>query len=84
MDQDAEINFPEDGNGDKYFCFTGFYESEKIDLARKVESLGGFVLSDVTWNDHCTHVISRTFEKSEIVLAGKLRNVVILQIFIMT
>ena len=62
MDQDAEINFPEDGHGDKYFCFTGFYESEKIDLARKVESLGGFVLRDVTWNDHCTHVISRTFE----------------------
>merc|ERR1712083_1197413 len=32
--------------------------------------MGGFVLRDVTWNDHCTHVISRTFEKSEIVLAG--------------
>ena len=71
MDQDAEINFPEDRDANKYVCFTGFNDREKGDLARKVEKLGGFVLSDVTWNDSCTHVISRTFEKSEVVLAGR-------------
>ena len=71
MDQDAEINFPEDLDADKYFCFTGFNDREVRDLTRKVDKLGGVVLTDATWNSHATHVISRTFEKSEIVLAGR-------------
>ena len=71
MDHDFEINFPVDhGEADKYFAFTGFSAEEKKELARKVEKMGGFVLTDPTWNDSCTHVISRTFEKGEIVLAG--------------
>eukprot|EP00092_Neocalanus_flemingeri_P037197 GFUD01040500.1.p1 GENE.GFUD01040500.1~~GFUD01040500.1.p1 ORF type:complete len:1081 (+),score=293.90 GFUD01040500.1:82-3243(+) len=71
MDHDFEINFPEDkGDADKYFAFTGFSGQEERELVRKVEQMGGFVLSDATWNESCTHVISRTFEKSEVVLAG--------------
>jgi len=71
MDQDAEISFQEDDcDGDKFFSFTGFNSSEIRDLSKKIDYLGGHILRETKWNDKCTHVISKTFEKSEIVLAG--------------
>ena len=34
----------------------------------------GILLRDVTWNDHITHVISKSFASSELVLAGMIEN----------
>ena len=60
INKDHEYLFDEDDeSGDyKYFVLTGFHErNERLELERKIESLGARVLYDVTWNDHITHIV---------------------------
>ena len=74
FDQDFEYTFEEDfGIVPRYFVLTGFTDRHEIkSLHNKIEKLGGIVLYDVTWNDKITHVISKSFATSELVLAGKI------------
>ena len=50
---------------------TGFHDrEERLELEWKIKSLGARVVYDVTWNDQITHVISKAFASTELVLAG--------------
>lgn len=68
-----DLSFDEDGEtGEyKYFVLTGFHErEERLELEWKIKSLGGRLLYDVMWNDQITHIISKAFASTELVLAG--------------
>ena len=74
--KDHEYSFREDGEtGEfKYFVLRGFHdrdEDERLDLEWKIKLLGARVLNDVMWNDDITHIISKAFAYTELVLAGK-------------
>ena len=73
MDDADLYEFPEDWGGRKpHFVLTGFNDKkERVGLENKIRNLGGEVLYDVTWNDHITHVISKSFASTELVLGGK-------------
>ena len=76
-DADSDLyTFDEDlGLRTKYFVLSGFRDrSEEKSIRRKIEKLGGENLYDVIWNDQITHVISKSFESTELVLAGKSVN----------
>ena len=71
--RDQDVLFPEDyEDGRKYFVITGFqHREERLDIERKINALpDSTVLYDVTWNDQITHVISKGFQSTELVLAG--------------
>lgn len=73
MDDDGELyEFAEDwGEKTPYFVLTGFNDrKERLWLEDKIQHLGGELLYDVTWNDHITHVISKSFASTELVLGG--------------
>ena len=74
FDKDFDYTFDEDfGYVPRCFVLTGFTDRHEIkSLHHRIEKLGGIVLYDVTWNDKITHVISKSFATSELVLAGKL------------
>ena len=57
----------------KVFVFVNFVSNVEVEeLTTKAKTLGGEVVKNaVTWDPRITHVISKTFAKSEIVLAGK-------------
>ena len=61
--------------GQKVFVFVNFESNCNVEvenLKSKVRNLGGEVIENaVTWDARITHVISKNFVKSEIVLAGK-------------
>ena len=65
-------NSPEPG-GQKVFVFVNFVSvSEVEELKLKARTLGGQVVENaVTWDPRISHVISKNFVKSEMVLAGK-------------
>ena len=74
----SKYNPDDDIDGQKVFVFifTNYVSSlEEENLAYKLRSLGGgkiaIVENNVTWDPRVTHVIAKTFVKSEIVLAGK-------------
>ena len=73
MDDGELYEFAEDwGERKPYFVLTGFNDKkERVGLENKIRNLGGEVLYDVTWNDHITHVISKSFASTELVLGGK-------------
>ena len=73
MDDADLYEFAEDwGERKPYFVLTGFDDKkERVGLENKIRILGGEVLYDVTWNDHITHVISKSFASTELVLGGK-------------
>ena len=74
MDDGELYEGPEDW-GDRRRCFvlTGFSDRrERLSLENKIRGLGGELLYDVTWNDHITHVISKSFASTELVLGGKI------------
>ena len=76
-DADSDLyTFDEDlGLRTRYFVLSGFRDkSEEKSIRRKIEELGGQNLYDVVWNDQITHVISKSFESTELVLAGKSVN----------
>ena len=49
---------------------TEYEENEAREIRRQIEQLEVTILYDVTWNDHITHVISKAFASTELVLAG--------------
>ena len=49
---------------------TEYEENETREIRRQIEQLEVIILYDVTWNDHITHVISKAFASTELVLAG--------------
>ena len=74
MDKDADSS--EDNPLDdsrKVFVFLNYESSSEVkNLRFKVRNLGGDIVENtVTWDPRVTHVIDKTFVKSEIVLAGK-------------
>ena len=73
MDDGELYEFAEDwGERTPSFVLTGFNDrKERLGLENKIQHLGGEVLYDVTWNDHITHVISKSFTSTELVLGGK-------------
>ena len=72
MDDANLYEFAEDwGERTPCFVLTGFNDrKERVGLENKIRGLGGEVLYDVTWNDHITHVISKSFASTELVLGG--------------
>ena len=72
MDDGELYEFAEDwGERTPSFVLTGFNDrKERLGLENKIQHLGGEVLYDVTWNDHITHVISKSFASTELVLGG--------------
>ena len=51
---------------------TEYEENEAREIRRQIEQFEVTILYDVTWNDHITHVISKAFASTELVLAGLL------------
>ena len=76
MDDGELYEFAEDwGEKTRYFVLTGFNDrKERLGLENKIQHLRGEVLYDVTWNDHITHVISKSFASTELVLGGKKKH----------
>ena len=64
------------------FVFNNFESNIEVEeLSSKVRRLGGQIVKNKdTWDPRVTHVIAKTFAKSEIVLAGKCFNVFSLQV----
>ena len=50
---------------------TKYEENEAREIRRQIEQLEVTIFY-VTWNDHITHVISKAFASTELVLAGLL------------
>ena len=78
MDDGELYEFAEDwGEKTRYFVLTGFNDrKERLGLENKIQHLRGEVLYDVTWNDHITHVISKSFASTELVLGGKKKHLI--------
>ena len=57
---------------DQAFRSTGvrYEENEAREIRRQIEQLEVTILYDVTQNDHITHVISKAFVSTDLVLAG--------------
>ena len=65
-------NSPEPGD-QNFFVFVNFEANSEVEeLKIKARTLGGQVVENaVTWDPRISHVISKNFVKSEMVLAGK-------------
>ena len=77
MNKETEFSEDSPEPGQKVFVFVNFSSNCNVEVEKlksKVTHLGGggeVVENSVTWDARITHVISKNFVKSEIVLAGK-------------
>ncbi len=70
MDKDTDSSKVNDSQ--PFFVVLNFEATVEEDIKAKVRRLGGEIVENaLTWDPRVTHVINRTFVKSEIVLAGK-------------